>query len=507
MSVSLTSPPVTSAAPVAPRDGLRGWVWSALLLSGVAWLAVAWTALRLEPTEVALVAGGVLLFGSVTEVLRAMAGGQMWWLNAGMAALFATTGVVLMIDRDGSMTTPAALVGWYLLVRGAADIVTATLTRATDSTWGLMVAIGVAEVALGFYSSSITGRTAGVVVVMIGALALGRGLADLATALDLRPAATPDGTSDGMPAESAKAAGYVAGMADFRASETARSGRARHRAATAGKSPAPSAGQSDAERAAADLDAMLALAGVSGAAVANSLTYRASAPEGHGQALSDGPHDASDAGGGRPWGATVRTGGTAVGERGPALHSADGTVLARSATMFTGADALETVDALPSDAYRVPAGPPVALTPTSFAAAPSEAMVQATQVGTVRISPAAAAGTTTRTGVVLEGIEPAGGAPGDAGAPAEGSPVSDRSATAAGSVNEGPVNGGKTSANQGPVHRNTGNQGAGNRGTGNPRGANTGNGNHGGTSEQAPGSTAVRSDRLVGRGPGRRRAL
>ena len=74
----------------------------------------------------------MLLFGSVTEVLRAMAGGQMWWLNAGMAALFASTGVVLMIDRDGSITTPAALVGWYLLVRGAADIVTATLTRATD---------------------------------------------------------------------------------------------------------------------------------------------------------------------------------------------------------------------------------------------------------------------------------------------------------------------------------------------------------------------------------------
>ena len=370
-----------------------------------------------------------------------------------------------------------------------------------------MVAIGVAEVALGFYSSSSTGRTAGVVIVIIGALALGRGLADLATALDLRPATTPDGNAGGTPAESAKAAGYVAGMADFRASETARSGRARHRAAAAGEPAATAARQSDAERAAADLDAMLALAGVSGAAVANSPTYRASAPVGPDEAFSGGTHVVGAAGDGRPWGATARTGGTAVGERRPAVHSADGTVLARSATMFTGADALEAVDALPSDAYRVPAGPPVASTPSSFVAAPSEAMVQATQTGTVRISPAAAAGTTVRTGVVLEAVEPGTPAPADAGVPAESSAVPSGAATAIGFANEGPVNGSRTLPSPGPVNQNTGNQGTGNRGNANPRGANTGNGNYAGTSEQAVGGTAVRSERVLGRGPGRRRAI
>jgi uncharacterized membrane protein HdeD (DUF308 family) len=531
MSVSLTSPPVTPAAPADHRGGLRGWVWSALLLSGVAWLAVAWTALRLEPTEVALVAGGVLLFGAVTEVLRAMAGGQTWWLNAGMAALFAATGVLLMIDRDGSMTTPAALVGWYLLVRGAADIVTATLTRATDSTWGLMVVIGVAEAGLGFYSSSSSGRTAGVVIVMVGALALGRGLADLAMALDLRPATAPGGP----PAdESVKAAGYAAGMTDFAAAQTARPGRARHRAAGAAasalSSTTSSAQQSDEDRAAADLDAMLALAGVSGAAVASSMTYLASAPERGGHAVSGGSHVAAGvAGGGRPSGAPTRTGGTAVGERKAALHSPDGTILARSATMFTGADALEAFDALPSDAYRVPAGPPVASTPTSFAAAPSGAMVQASQVGAVRISPAAAAGATIRTGVVRDGIEPSSGAPADADGPiADGSATAPASLNAGplnggplnagplkgSSVNDGPVDGSKNTANQSTANQNTANQGMANRGTGNQssgnlRGGNMGSGNHAGSTvqEQGPGGTAVRSERLLGRGPGRRRAV
>ena len=175
--------------------------------------------------------------------------------------------------------------------------------------------------------------------------------------------------------------------------------------------------------------------------------------------------------------------------------------------MFTGADALEAVDALPSDAYRVPAGPPVASTPSSFVAAPSEAMVQATQAGTVRISPAAAAGTTVRTGVVPETVEPSMPAAADAGVPAESSAVPSGAATAMGFANEGPVNGSRTLPSPGPVNQNTGNQGTGNRGNANPRGANTGNGNYAGASEQAVGSTAVRSERVLGRGPGRRRAI
>ena len=113
----------------SPLSALRDGMWGFLLLAGVAWLAVAWSVLRLEPADIADVAGPVVLFAAVTEIVRALAGTRTWWLNAGMAVLFAATGALLISDRGDSWTTPAALIGWYLMVRGAADIAISMMTR------------------------------------------------------------------------------------------------------------------------------------------------------------------------------------------------------------------------------------------------------------------------------------------------------------------------------------------------------------------------------------------
>ncbi len=297
MSVSTTSMPggassgddtLSAGGPAPAVTGGRAapaWVWSALLVVAAVWLAFCWTVLRVEPSDMSRWAGAAVLFGAVCEALRAVSGGRMWWLNAGMAALFAATGMVIMWDRDGSLTTPAALVGWYLLVRGAVDIVTAVVSRANDATWGLPAAAGVLEVALGFWASSSFARTAGALVLMVGALALARGIADLTTSLGLRSAMASTGTDRVSRTGQAGARGYVAGMADFAAATAtgARPGRARHRAtgtavtsaAAARKSERPST-MADADapvgaESAADLDSMLALAGVSGAAVGSTL--------------------------------------------------------------------------------------------------------------------------------------------------------------------------------------------------------------------------------------------
>ena len=265
MSWSSTSP-LTAA-----RDGM----WGFLLFAGAAWLAIAWSVLRLEPSGIARVAGAVILFGAITEALRALAGTRAWWLNTAMAVLFTVTGVLLLADGDGSFTTTSALIGWYLMVRGTVDIAVSTINRVADRVWGLTMVLGVLQVGLGFFAASRYSRTAEVVVLMLGALALMRGVADLVASLMLRetaPASTrPREKAAGM-------AGYAAGLADFAAAATVRSSRPRHRATgllgarTAGSTTAAVARDATAggdpatdERATADLDAMLALAGVSGA--------------------------------------------------------------------------------------------------------------------------------------------------------------------------------------------------------------------------------------------------
>lgn len=212
---------------------VRDSMWGFLLFAGVAWLAISWSVLRLEPAHVGYVAGPVVLFGALMEVIRALAGTATWWLNAGLASLFTLTGVLLLAGGDGSYTTPVALVGWFLMVRGAADIAVSMMTRETDRIWGLLLVVGVAEASLGFFAASPAARAADLAVPILGGLGLARGVADLVAALRLREA--PRMSLLELPAgRAAGVAGYSAGLTDFDAAPGDAS--ARHRAAPRGSS-------------------------------------------------------------------------------------------------------------------------------------------------------------------------------------------------------------------------------------------------------------------------------
>jgi uncharacterized membrane protein HdeD (DUF308 family) len=198
-----------------PQTVVRESMWGFLMFAGVAWLAISWSVLRLEPTDIVQVAGPVVLFGALTEGVRALAGTKTWWLNAGMAALFAATGGVLLTSTDSSFTTPAALIGWYLMVRGAADVAVSMMTRETDRIWGLLMVVGVLETGLGFFAASPLSRTADLLLTVLGGLALARGVADLVAALRLREVSAAGSEILQLPPErAAGVAGYSAGLTD-----------------------------------------------------------------------------------------------------------------------------------------------------------------------------------------------------------------------------------------------------------------------------------------------------
>ena len=212
----------------SPLSAMRASMWGFLLFAGVAWLAVAWSVLRLEPADVVAVAGPVILFAALCEVVRALAGTRTWWINASMAVLFAATGVVVLLDQDSTYATPAALVGWFLLVRGSVDVAVATMNRGSDRTWGLFVSLGVAQAALGFYAAGPLARAADPVIVTLGALGVLRAIADLVTGLRLREvAAARTDVLRLSPEREAGVAGYSAGLADYESQPPAR-----HRAET-----------------------------------------------------------------------------------------------------------------------------------------------------------------------------------------------------------------------------------------------------------------------------------
>jgi hypothetical protein len=254
----------------APSAVKRGSMWGFLMFTGAAWLAIGWTVLRLEPTNVAAVAGPVVLFGAIGELIRALAGTRTWWINAFLTVLFSVTGALLLTDQDSTLTTPAALIGWYLMVRGAVDVAVGIMTRGTDRTWSLLVTIGVLQTGLGFFSASPFARATDLVLVVLGALGVLRAVADLVTALRLREVAGPRKDVLELPPErAAGVAGYAAGLTDYEGAPSR--ARARHRARPGGSTVTAAApavtGESFHEqvvRTTADLDAMLAQAGITG---------------------------------------------------------------------------------------------------------------------------------------------------------------------------------------------------------------------------------------------------
>lgn len=254
----------------SPSTVRNGGVWGFLMFTGAAWLVIAWSVLRLEPMDIAAVAGPVVLFGAAGELLRALAGTRMWWLNTCLLVLFGATGGLLLWDhQDSTYATPAALIGWYLMVRGAVDVAVGILTRGADRTWSLLVTIGTFETGLGFFSSSSFGRTGALVLIVLGALATLRAIADLVTGLRLREMAGPRRDILQLPPErSTGVSGYAAGLTDYEGAPTR--SRARHRARpTTGPvaaTPAPGVEtfHDRVVRTTADLDEMLAQAGITG---------------------------------------------------------------------------------------------------------------------------------------------------------------------------------------------------------------------------------------------------
>jgi hypothetical protein len=241
------------------RTVVRDSMWGLLLFAGAAWLAIAWSVLRLAPSDVVTAGAAILFFGALCEVVRALVGMRTWWLNAGAAVLFTATGGVLLADRDAAYTTPLSLIAWFLMVRGALDVAVSVMNRGVDRTWGLVMTLGLVQAGLGFYAATPWAAAADPVIVTLGGLCMLRALADLTASLRLREVAHAHRDVLQLPPErQAGVNGYSAGLADYpavKAPEKAAEKRARHRAESF---------HDEVVRTTADLDSMIKNAGVTG---------------------------------------------------------------------------------------------------------------------------------------------------------------------------------------------------------------------------------------------------
>lgn len=166
-----------------------GLPWWLLLVTGALWILVSWLVLAFDKTSVntiAALAGAIILAAGVSELYLMFLAPGWKWLHAILGVLFIVTGFVAWANPGRTVFWLAAFIGWYLLFKGAADIVLGFLTKSDNEAWWLMVVIGVIEVLLGFWATGRFERSAYLLVVFVAVIALSRGITDIVTAFRVR---------------------------------------------------------------------------------------------------------------------------------------------------------------------------------------------------------------------------------------------------------------------------------------------------------------------------------
>ena len=164
--------------------------WWLLLLTGIAWLIIAWVALRFTPASVATVGvllGVLFLYGMADEILLASVRTSWRWLHVIMAVIFAFGAGWSFARPYNAFWTLASILGLLLIFRGTLDIITSVEARAISSAWWLGMLAGILEILLGFWASQQYRSVQGaLLLVWVGFFALFRGISEIVIAFEVR---------------------------------------------------------------------------------------------------------------------------------------------------------------------------------------------------------------------------------------------------------------------------------------------------------------------------------
>jgi uncharacterized membrane protein HdeD (DUF308 family) len=100
--------------------------------------------------------------------------------------LFVIAGIYALIHPYDTFKTLAALVGFFLLVKGIFDLTVAFVTKNQFDLWWLQLTVGIIEILLAFWVAGEWEKKAVLLVVYVGIVALARGITELFLAFKLK---------------------------------------------------------------------------------------------------------------------------------------------------------------------------------------------------------------------------------------------------------------------------------------------------------------------------------
>lgn len=176
-------------------EGARYW-W-VLLVSGIAWLLIAWLVLRLNVTSITTVGvliGAVFIVAAVNEVTVAslVPGGWKVWHYL-MAFIFFLGGLWGLIEPVDTFFALASVLGLILVFYGAFEIARAVSTRAMNPYWWIGLITGVLLLLLAFWVSGsdrvyALAQSTYLILFWVGFFALFKGIMQIVLAFGIRHA-------------------------------------------------------------------------------------------------------------------------------------------------------------------------------------------------------------------------------------------------------------------------------------------------------------------------------
>jgi len=177
------------------REGARYW-W-VFLLTGIAWLLIAWLVLRMDITSIAAVGvllGVVFLFASVNEVgLGSLMSGGWKILHYVMALIFFIGGLWALVRPIDSFFALASVLGLILIFYGTFEIARAFSSRDVNPYWWIGLVTGILLLLLAFWVSgsdrvyALAQRTY-LILFWVGFFALFKGITQIVNAFGIRHA-------------------------------------------------------------------------------------------------------------------------------------------------------------------------------------------------------------------------------------------------------------------------------------------------------------------------------
>jgi len=177
------------------REGARYW-W-VFLLTGIAWLLIAWLVLRMDITSIAAVGvllGVVFIAASVNEIgLGSLMSGGWKILHYVMALIFFLGGLWSLVRPVDSFFALASVLGLILIFYGVFEIARAVSSREVNPYWWIGLVTGILLLLLAFWVSgsdrvyALAQRTY-LILFWVGFFALFKGITQIVNAFGIRHA-------------------------------------------------------------------------------------------------------------------------------------------------------------------------------------------------------------------------------------------------------------------------------------------------------------------------------